>query len=181
MIVTDILWMIFLFFVPGIVSFLVYHCIARYPITKAFKFWTYSAMWGFLDYIVYESMMNCMYDIPFGQYLEIWTVFKYKFSVVTPIDTVCVTGLGILLAGIIGIFVYFCKKRCTSDLYARFWMDGRELTEWSDKQVTIIDYKNNCVYCGKIKRHNDFADLKEIVLENATVKNLRKEPLCDEQ
>lgn len=181
MIVTDILWMIFLFFVPGIVSFLVYHYVAHYPITKAFKFWTYSAIWGFFDYVVYECLMNHIYDIPFGQYLEIWTVFKYKFSVVTPLNTVYVTILGIALGYIVGKIMCFWKHRHTSDSYARFWKDGCKLKEWAGKQVTIIDYKNDCIYSGEIKSYSYFTDLKEIILENASVKSLQKEQFYDKQ
>ena len=75
MVVTDILWMVILFLIPGMVSFTVYRYVAGYAIDRLYKFILYSTIWAILAYGIVEVIGYFMYGIPIGNNSDVWIVF----------------------------------------------------------------------------------------------------------
>lgn len=175
MIITDILWMAFLFLIPGMASFTVYRHVAGYAIDKLYKFIFYSAVWSILDYGVVELVFGTLiYGIPFGKYLNVWMMFQYKFMDVPIVVIVRVLASGILIAWALGRTARYLRLHCKGLLYTKLW-DYYLNYLWKKNKVAVYDYKNRCKYIGVIKNFSYFTSRKELVLRDVEMYSFTKE------
>lgn len=174
MVVTDILWMAILFLLPGMASFTVYRYVAGYAIDKLYKFIFYSAIWAILDYGLVEIIARLIYGIPFGKYLNVWIMFKYKFADVSVDSILSALITGIVAAYVIGRLMRYVRLNYPGLLRVKLW-DYYMNFLWKEKQrVIVYDYKNKYKYVGYIKNFSYFSPQKEIVLQNPEMYSMQE-------
>lgn len=179
---TDFTWRLFILFLPGIISFIIYRHISGNAPLQTFKFLVYSAFWGIIDYF----MLECIYILyadrefisDFGSYSPIWQYFNYRYTEIPLYQIVYAIMLGSVLALIAGLVSWFRYSswfikyigKYSYNVNLWYYTLSAETDMGRERRVTIIDYKNQCEYNGVIKSFSILDEKREIVLEQATVK-----------
>lgn len=166
MVVTEILWLILVFFVPGIISFVVFRHIAGYAINAIYKLIIYTALFGLIDYAIYEFLIgHILYGFEFGTYLPFWEVLSYRYikADVGLMFWICVFGFFVGLFS--GYIVLQVRKVYRPSLHVKLWDNILHSQKLKGRTVIVTDYENNSIrYKGKVKSFSYFSHYREIVL-----------------
>lgn len=174
MIVTDVLWMVILFLIPGMVSFTVYRYVAGYAIDKLYKFILYSTIWAVLAYGIVEVIGYFMYGIPIGNNSDVWIVFGYKFTEIPLRTMFYALAAGSVAAFFIGRLMRWIRLNYAGLLHVKLWDYYVNFLWKEDRKVEIYDYKNNYKYVGNIESFSYFSPQKEIVLRKAKIYSMQE-------
>lgn len=181
MMISDIVWIVVLFLIPGMAAFTVYRYIAGYAIDKLYKFIFYSAMWALLSYGITECFMSWFYGIPIGKNLSIWIMFRYKFADVSLGEMVWTLGVGISAGWGGGWAMRRIRLNWPGLLHVKLWDYYVNSLCKEERKVEVYDYKNNCRYVGYIKAFSCFSSRKEIVLKEPEIYSLQGKLLTEKQ
>lgn len=179
---TDFTWRLFILFIPGFTSFIIYKHTSGSPYDKMFKFLICSALWGVIDYFVVELFFTwifCKSFFDIGSYSPAWQFFQYKYNEIPFSQTLITTGVGSLLAlaagitsGVLNHWPYYIKHFGKYSHSMDLWRYTLVSENKADRIVIIVDYQNNCKYEGILDSFSGSGVKREIVLRDATIYNM---------
>ena len=183
--ITELVWKLFLLFLPGVVSTLMLNQITGNKKMSPFNFFIYAALLGITSFIIMElsvSLINVLetifskeIDIQWGLNLTIWdNLFENERSF-----NKLEIFLSYLLSVPLGLFYGFIvSKKLFNKLFQRLKFTHRYGDDdvWSfflnspDTQWVLVRDKNtNLTYFGSVRAYSDTTVSREILLNDVTV------------
>ena len=184
--ITELVWKLFLLFLPGVVATLMLNQLSANKITKPFEFFIYSAVLGIATIIIMEMFYSLyivisslflgnLKNLCWGTNLEIWNNIFDGDSRFNKVEIILSYILSIPLGLLYG---YLGSKNLINKLFQRLKLSNR----YGDNDiwcyffsavdvdwVFLRDKTSNLTYYGKLRAGSDTEKRREIVLEEVSV------------